>query len=1160
MRKSDTLHQFAADGVEAPWPGDDAELRDRLCGDMVARWRRGERVPVEAYLQRQPQPAGDELAFELVLTEVVLRQEYGEPAPLEEFVWRFPYFTDRLCRHFALHATLAFFPSPNFPASASLPPVARPSPQGLPEVPGYELLEQLGAGAMGVVYKARQVRLNRLVALKMVLAGHAGEAERARFRTEAEALGRLQHPHIVQIHDIGAHDGRPFLVCELVEGGSLADHLRGGPLAPPVAAALIEALAGAMHYAHERDIVHRDLKPANILLADEAPRLTGSTRRLEHPTHLPGKITDFGLAKLLDHTAGHTQVGDVVGTPAYMAPEQAAGRLQTVGAPADVYALGAVLYEALTARPPFVADSPLATLAQVVEAEPLPPSRLRPGLSRDLETVCLKCLHKEPARRYASALALAEDLARWRKGEPILARPVSRGERAWRWCRRNPVLAALTTAVATLLLVLAVGGSSSSLYLHATLQKAESNRKQAVQAEGEKADRLRESYLAQARAGRLSTRPGRRFDSLQALREAARIRPGLDLRNEAIACMVLPDLKVTRQWPGHPPGTAGLVFDPALERYARSDQQGNISLRRTADDQELTRLPGPGKPAWLLRFSPDGQFLAARYDSGTTTVWDLTRDRAAAPVAPGRVFAFTPDGGQLASLEGRTIVFFDLESGKVVKRLETKGTKGPSQIVFDPTGGRLAFATEEGPDAVQIYDVPGDCLLATLPHPKGVRAVAWRPDGQFLAAACDDCHIHVWDVDRQGTVVVLEGHEAEPTEVAFHPGGDLLVSTGWDGTIRLWDPLARKLLVTEVAGCGIGFPKYQFSPDGRRLGFAWDGGSQLGLWEVAPGEGCHALRAHDAADQRVWNADVSADGRLVASAHDDGVRLWDIGSRRQVAHWDQGRRAQTAKFLPGGEEGRAGAPGALLVYNEAGLQRVPLTHSPGGTLSLGPSQILLQVPPTETAALSAGLDHDGRWIAAADRKHDRVIVLDEWAPGEKTFLTDHRHINKLVLSPDGRWVASITWGTRSSRVVRVADVRRHRVVEKWEGDYALGAFSPDGRWLVTGGEECRFWEVGSWRLAKTLLPDPALGKIVRAAFRPDGKVLALAYSSRALLLVDPESGEELARLTAPYPLHLFSLSFSPDGNWLAVGCANHTVQVWDLESVWTQLTEMGLGL
>jgi tRNA A-37 threonylcarbamoyl transferase component Bud32 len=341
------------------------------------------------------------------------------------------------------------------PALGPTPAASRPNAgRSLALTPGarlgdFELLQELGRGGMGIVYKARQTKLGRVVALKMILAGaHAESAEQARFRGEAEAIARLQHPHIVQVFEFGDLDGMPFFALEYCDGGSLAERLRGATLPPRDAAAVVETLARALQAAHEQNVIHRDLKPANVLLTGGSP---------EAPlAQLTLKIADFGLARKVDDP-GLTGKGAVVGTPSYMAPEQAAGRTDAHGPPVDVYALGAVLYECLTGRPPFKAATVLDTLDQVMHDDPIAPRRLAPTTPRDLETICLKCLQKEPGARYASAAALADDLGNWLAGRPINARPVGTLERVWRWCRRHPVPTAAAAAV------LAVTGAAFAL-------------------------------------------------------------------------------------------------------------------------------------------------------------------------------------------------------------------------------------------------------------------------------------------------------------------------------------------------------------------------------------------------------------------------------------------------------------------------------------------------------------------------------------------------------------------------------------------------------------------------------------------------------------------------------------------------------------------------
>jgi tetratricopeptide (TPR) repeat protein len=432
------------------------------------------------------------------------RRQGGEDLSAEELCRNCPEQLDEVRRRLA--ALRAVYEAMETPGTVSGgPPLstavskASPPPRprhagaaGYPTIPGYEILGVLGRGGMGMVYQARQCSLNRLVALKMIRTGDdAGEEELARFRTEAEAVARLHHPNIVQIHEVGESEGKPYFSLEFVEGGNLADQVQSALLPPAKAARLAEVLARAMDHAHAHGIVHRDLKPHNVLLtADGTP-----------------KVTDFGLAKRLDAEGAQTPSGAVMGTPSYMAPEQAAGDSQRIGPAADVYALGALLYEVLTGRPPFKAATPMETVLQVLTEEPVPPRRLQPRLPRDLETICLKCLHKQPHRRYASALDLAEDLRRFQAGEPIQARPVGRWERLVKWARRRPAAAALAVVSTVTLVVLAVLGLS--LY-GAELQSARHQARLAEKkaAEVERLGRQRAEAQRMLSAGQAAFRAG----------------------------------------------------------------------------------------------------------------------------------------------------------------------------------------------------------------------------------------------------------------------------------------------------------------------------------------------------------------------------------------------------------------------------------------------------------------------------------------------------------------------------------------------------------------------------------------------------------------------------------------------------------------------------
>ena len=488
---------------------------------------------------------------------------------------------------------------------------------------------------MGVVYKARQVGLNRVVALKMILAGSRADASQLnRFRAEAEAVARLQHSNIVQIHHVGEADGCPYFSMEFVDGRSLAQELGGIPQPARQAAGFIRTLAQAMHTAHERGIIHRDLKPANVLL--QKSDVPDSTMRLpvseseDAAISEPGfrildfvpKITDFGLAKQLDANLGQTASGVIVGSPSYMAPEQANSEIGETGPGADVYALGAILYELLTGRPPFKAETPMDTLRQVLADDPVPLSRFHLKVPPDLNTICMKCLQKEPHKRYRSALALAEDLDRFLHNRPIHARRTSSSERLWRWCRRNPVMAALIASVTSLSLLLAGGASVAALSLRRQLTRAQQAEHVAQLEKESRTEQLCKALFAEAQALRLSGRMGQRFESLKAIKEAARMtrarsaleREALDLRGEAVACLALPDLRVAAQW-RIPSWRRSSTFDATFEHYAYADDAGDIHVRQTADHEESARLPSPTQhPDHVgCQFSADGRFFLGSF-------------------------------------------------------------------------------------------------------------------------------------------------------------------------------------------------------------------------------------------------------------------------------------------------------------------------------------------------------------------------------------------------------------------------------------------------------------------------------------------------------------------------------------------------------------------
>jgi tetratricopeptide (TPR) repeat protein len=453
---------------------------DAACDRFEAAWHAGQPPTLASVLDQVAAPLRPRLLRELLGLELEFRHQRGETPEPADYHAQFP---DQTAVIAAVFATLG-----RGPCLSSVPsqePLRSPSaPQETElgsELPraglsvaavaalraaGYEILGELGRGGMGVVYLARTLALNRPCALKMILAGvHASAAATARFHAEAEAIARLRHAEIVQIYHVGTADGLPYLELEYLPGGSLDRTLDGTPRPPAAAAQLVAILAGAIAEAHRQGIVHRDLKPANILL-DSRGR---------------PKVADFGLAKMLDSDDGLTKSCAVLGSPSYMAPEQAAGQAKQIGPAADVYALGAILYELLTGRPPFRAATALETLAQVKSAEPVRPSQFQPGLARDLETICLKCLAKEPGRRYATAAALGEDLERYLNGEPIVARPAPVWERWWKWSRRRPTLAAALAVSATAVLLMLGGSFYYNARLRAAVERAQAAEQTAIE-------------------------------------------------------------------------------------------------------------------------------------------------------------------------------------------------------------------------------------------------------------------------------------------------------------------------------------------------------------------------------------------------------------------------------------------------------------------------------------------------------------------------------------------------------------------------------------------------------------------------------------------------------------------------------------------------------
>jgi WD40 repeat protein/serine/threonine protein kinase len=993
--------------------------------------------------------------------------------------------------------------------------LAWPAPRpALPRVPGYEVLEEVGRGGMGVIYRARDEGLNRVVALKMIGPGRASDAKAlVRLRAEAAAVARLQHPNIVQIFEVGEHDGLPYLSLEFVPGGSLRQQLDGTPWPARRAAELVEVVARAVDAAHERGIVHRDLKPANILLSAPHPPAPSPTQGRGGDgapvSPLPPwegglgsegvpKVADFGLAKLLDGSGAPggplTHSGEVVGTPAYMAPEQARGDGQAIGPAVDVYALGAILYEMLTGRPPFTAETPLETLLRVVHEEPVSVSRLRPGAPRDLATIAMKCLEKQPAGRYPGARALADDLARFLDGRPILTRPVGRLERLGRWCRRNPAVAALAAAVALAL----VAGTAASTYFAlkagARARDAEENAQRADARADEAQAHLYAVRMNLAQGAWRDAQGRRALDLLELCvpRHAGeKDRRGWEWRHQWRLCH-----DEVRAFSGHDGWVYRLAFSADGTRLASGSADRTARLWDVATGRELRTFKGHTAGVEGVALSPDGTRLATASHDGTVKVWDAA-------------------GRELHTLKGHR--------GAVVG------------VAFSPDGARLASAGNDW--TVRLWDAADGRPLRTLwgGHLGKVWCLAFSPDGASLASGGTDGRVHVWGAADGRRLRAFAGHAGAVSGVAFSPDGRRLATATFDHTARVWDAATGRVLHT-LEGHGNWVYAVAFSPDGRELASAgWD--QTVRLWDAETGRQTRVLRGHI---NRVHGVAFHPEGNWLASGGVDGtVRLWDAASGpafRALAGHAGGVHA--VAFGPGGRLASAGDDRTLRVWDAAG----------------GPERLALR---GHTAAVArVAFSPDGLRLASAG--HDGAVRLWDAAAGrELRVLRGHAGaVQGAAFSPDGERLAS-AGDDRTVKVWDAAAGRELRTLRGHAAGVAAVAFSPDGARLASAGHDgtARLWDAEDGRELAVLRGHQA--EVRDVAFSPDGRLLASASgrweSSGEIKLWDVAAGEEVRSL-ADHEHVVYGVAFSPDGTRLASAGADEVVKVWDVGSgqvVWS---------
>jgi serine/threonine protein kinase/WD40 repeat protein len=843
----------------------------------------------------------------------------------------------------------------------------------LPQIFGYEILKERGRGGMGVVYEARQVGLNRVVALKMLLPECSAAPELlARFRTEAEALARLQHPNIVPIYDVGEWQGRPYFTMEYVAGPSLAEVLDGRAQDISASARLVEVLARTMHAVHQAGLIHRDLKPANVLLRTNLTPGRQDAKQdkdSEGDGDRPGpsfrlgafaplrevlpKITDFGLAKDQAEERKLTRSGMALGTPCYMAPEQARVRAGGVGPAADIYALGAILYEMLTGRPPFDAESQAETIVQVLNEEPLSPARLRPRLPRDLVTICLKCLEKAPRRRYATAQDLAEDLRRFQAGEPILARPVGLAERCYRWCRRRPSVAALLalSALLTVALVATVLDYQARLRaaLATTEKRAEDERKELVQLNTDRgvvALEEEDTFTAV-------------FYFTEALRQEKNEAAERNHRTRiATALRQAPKLLGMRRLEGP------AIPDPPLVA-AISPDRGSLAVVGNAGPVWVgeilagkAHVQGPGGQATVRRlaFDPDGRLLLTEYAQGAMHLWDLTRSEAALlrefPVA-GPTFAALSDDGRW---------LFTLDAG------------GRGEVSDVATGKAAAVPLKPG---------------------QGLKLSAVALGGRRVAVVGADNALVVWDVPAAAPVGPPIPLPQQVNRVVLGPDGERVVTTGNDGTAEVWQAPTGKLRATwSLPDSSI--TDAHFSPDGRLVLLGDDSG-QARVWNAATG---HAV-----------TPPLRPGGSLVwAGFNDDGGRVVTVSRHSTVCAWQLPRAPEVTHGAAGGE-GDAAEEAAVA----QGGQPIKLGNGVTVARNRVTAGALRPPPPRGGLADGVAFSPDGLRVAVCDDAN----TVRVWDTARRTPLTPPLRHRGVILcgafSPDGQRLLTAS-DNRTARV------------------------------------------------------------------------------------------------------------------------------------------------
>lgn len=1041
----------------------------------------------------------------------------------------------------------------------------------------YRILRQIGRGGMGVVYEAVQETLGRHVAVKVLPVHLAGQGKfLERFRREAKAAARLHHSNIVPVFGVGESDGLHFYAMQFIHGQALdkvLDDVRRlrtptGPATvtlitspPSIAQSFVlgqfepstadsspapissgsQVLSGSrahycrevarlgaqvadgLAYAHAQGVLHRDVKPANLLLDAQGTLW----------------ITDFGLAKAEDSDA-LTEAGDVVGTLRYMAPERFDGQSD---ARSDVYGLGTTLFEMLALRPAFEDSDRAKLIGRITRTDPVPLRKIDPSIPHDLETVVLKAMARDPADRYLSATDLAEDLRRFITDRPILARRHSTREQVVRWARRNRGVAALTAAVAVLLITITIGAITYSIGLGRALDRETSALTSAKNSKRELTMQLYNARVAEARAGRLSRRLGQRYATLEAIHDAAQLARELDLpeshrdelRNLAIAALVLPDLRTVDEPLPKTASVLSLSGDFGIAVVPGAEATGVFTdLRR---GKILPPAPKSGSVIDAnVRVSPSGKFVAiwAADNPRKFRLWEITANEAKQTFQSDTVHSvtFDPTGERLVicHVNGRAALV-ECATGREVHSIKVWHSPVPFVMAVDPSGRRLAACRG---DRVEIVDLSNGSDLAVLRQSVSiVPGLAWHPSGNILAVSADDCKVYAWDLRVGKSVMTFEGLSAHGIRLAYNPRGDRLVGCDWSGDVRFWD--ARTGLQLLRADGTFWAPA--FRADERRFAGILDVNQGL-QYEIAPERG-YATLVRDTANGKsdYWWPATSPDGRWLAVGMDDGVSVWDL-------HTDE-----PAAFLPVGlvRHVSFGNDGCLYTGTHH-LIRWPIRQIGSASWRIGPPELW-----GNANRGCVGVSSDGQVVATAFPTG--LEIVDRRRPGRVVRTSTLPDVRSVDVSPDGRLVAMGAFWGLGVKVVDSSTGRDVAFVASTSGAHHV-QFSPDGKWLTTSGGSLRLWNTSNWQELRLERPIAAL-----PAFTQDGSIVAaaLAQGSGWIGLFNVATGREIARLEDPHGNGVAFLRFSHDGSILAaVNKRGFVVQRWDLRVIRSQLAELGL--